>query len=229
MLLWTYQADFSKTNSKPSASSESSPLRDPLYASFLNRHFWAYALVICAGYTAFRCYTTQTPFLFQAQGYAEHEMGYFYAALAVSYIAGNLTVKSLILKIAGQRLGYLGLLLFLVGSPLMVVSAIRYAGNPWAITLPMCMITFGNGMLFPICSANALSALPTRRSGLGSGLLGSTKLFCAALFIHLISHFYTAIPNLLAWAILIVTLSGALGYAVLTSLANRKSSLLQLT
>lgn len=149
-----------------------------------NLPFLGYACIICAGFCVFRAYTVESPFVFYKQGFLVEELGTFYVALSIAYIAGNLIAKRYIEILSLEKLIKLGLLFSLLGGLGMVVFAHHFEQNPLSVILPMSVITLGNGLLFPTSSAAAMNAVPHQHKGLASGMVGTLQFIAAALCIY---------------------------------------------
>lgn len=145
-----------------------------------NLEFLGYAFIIGAGFCVFRSYSVEAPFVFSNQGYAAEEMGHFYFVLAIAYIAGNLFAKKLINKMIVDSVLRVGFLFFILGGFSMVGSLLLFENNPFIIIIPMAVITFGNGLLFPVASAAAMTSVRAEHYGAASGLLGAIQCVLAA-------------------------------------------------
>src|SRR5207245_5910815 len=99
---------------------------------------------------------------------------------------GNLGAKKLVSFCSVEKALSVGFLFFVFGGVTLVLSAYFFAANPLAIIVPMSIITIGNGFLFPIGSAAAMSSVPSHFAGVASGLLGSLQLSIAALSVYYI-------------------------------------------
>lgn len=153
-----------------------------------NINFISYVLIICAGYCAFRCYAVESPFVFDSHGFVAEEMGSFYVALSVAYIIGNLFAKKFINKMSLERVLSIGFWFFVLGGLCMVAGAFHIEKTPYAVIIPMALVTLGNGFLFPTGSASAMASVPGSFSGLASGLLGAFQFILAALCINWIGE-----------------------------------------
>lgn len=145
-----------------------------------NASFLGYVAIICAGFCAFRSYSAASPFVFDNQGYIAKEMGHFYIVLSIAYIIGNLSAKKLVNHLSLERVLGIGFFFFVSGSVSMVISTMYFQNSPYAIILPMAVITLGNGFLFPTASAAALGSVPSAFSGMASGLMGALQFLLAA-------------------------------------------------
>jgi len=145
-----------------------------------NLEFLGYVLIVGAGFCVFRSYSVESPFVFNSQGYAAEKMGQFYIAIALAYIAGNLFAKKLINKSTVEYVLRVGFLFFILGGLCMVGSLLIFENNPFGLIAPMAVITFGNGLLFPVASAAAMTSVRAEHYGLASGLLGAIQCTLAA-------------------------------------------------
>lgn len=149
-----------------------------------NLKFLGYAFILCSGFAVFRCYTVESPFVFDNQGYMAEEMGQFYIALSLAYLAGNLWAKRLVNFLSVEQVIRRGFIFSVVGGILMVFGAFCFGTSPYAVILPMAVITLGNGFLFPTSSAGAMASVPAQFSGMASGLMGSLQFVVAAFCVH---------------------------------------------
>lgn len=147
---------------------------------FKNLNFLGYALVICCGFAVFRCYTVESPFVFDNQGYVVHETGQFYIALSIAYIIGNLMAKKLVTKAPIERVLSIGFLFFVTGGLMLVLGAFHIEKSPYMVIIPMAIVTLGNGFLFPTGSAGAMTSVPNSFAGMASGLMGALQFVSAA-------------------------------------------------
>jgi len=154
-----------------------------------NLEFLGYAFIVCAGFCVFRSYSVESPFVFNGQGYSAEEMGHFYIALSLAYIVGNLSAKKLIAKMTVEKVLRIGFLLFVLGGACMVGGAAIFIGNPYALIIPMSVVTLGNGFLFPVASASAMTAVRSEFAGTASGLMGAIQCLTAAFCSHWIGKF----------------------------------------
>jgi DHA1 family bicyclomycin/chloramphenicol resistance-like MFS transporter len=169
-------------NKVPSVSADHLPTSKRRgYSDVLgNLEFLGYALIIGTGFCVFRSYSVESPFVFSNLGYAAEKMGQFYIALAVSYIAGNLFAKKLINKSPVEYVLRVGFSFFIVGGLCMVGSLLVFDNSLFGLIIPMAIVTFGNGLLFPVASAAAMTAVRSEHYGIASGLLGAIQCVLAA-------------------------------------------------
>lgn len=190
-----------------------------------NLNFLGYAMVLGSSFAAFRCYAAESPFVFHNQGYLVEERGTFYISLSVGYILGNLCAKKLVNTLSVEKVLNIGFLFLTLGGGSMVIGTLFYAEMPQAIILPMALITFGNGFLFPTSSAGAMSSVPTAFSGMASGLMGSLQFLTAALCINWVGEVCQGEALWMSLFISVIILMGLASYRLL-ALAPKPQSLI---
>lgn len=154
-----------------------------------NPEFLSFAFIICAGFSVFRSYTVESPFVFNNQGFGAEEIGHFYIALSLAYLIGNLTARKLSNSLNISQLLAIGFSFFVLGGLCMLTSSYLFSASPYSIIAPMAIITTGNGFLFPVASAGALTAVSSKYAGTASGLMGAMQFVFAALCINWIGDF----------------------------------------
>ncbi len=155
----------------------------------MNADFLGYSLIVSAGFSAFRSFTAESPFVFNKHGYGPDEMGHFYIALSAAYLIGNLIAKKLVGNMNLERVLSIGFGFLCLGGIALYLGSHYVDFSPYMIILPMAMVTLGNGFLFPTGSAGALSSVPVNISGTASGLVGALQFVLAAICIHWIGGF----------------------------------------
>lgn len=177
-----------------------------------NFKFLGYALILCSGFAVFRCYTVESPFVFDNQGYVAEEMGQFYIALSLAYMAGNLWAKRLVNSLSVEQVIRRGFVFSVVGGILMVIGAFCFENSPYAVILPMAVITLGNGFLFPTSSAGAMASVPVQFSGMASGLMGSLQFVVAAFCVHWVGEICQGQAEIMSLYLGTVIFIGLLNY-----------------
>jgi len=145
-----------------------------------NPEFWGYALMVGASFAVFRSYSVESPFVFSNQGYEAEEIGHFYISLSIAYLVGNLIAKKMINRFSLNKVLKIGVSILISGGCLMSFSTYLFQNNPYALIIPMSVVTLGNGFLFPVASAGALTAVSNAFAGTASGLMGATQFILAA-------------------------------------------------
>lgn len=185
------------------------------FGMFRNLEFVGYALIVCTGFCVFRSYTVESPFVFSRQGYDAEEIGHFYIALSLAYLSGNLVAKKLVNRMSLERVLRIGLTFSVLGAGCFIVAVLMFADNPYAVIIPMSIITFGNGFLFPISTAGAMTAVPSDVSGTASGLMGAVQFVTAALCINWVGKLCQGNGMVLSFFIGTVILCGLCSYLFL--------------
>jgi DHA1 family bicyclomycin/chloramphenicol resistance-like MFS transporter len=147
-------------------------LQNPLYL--------AYTIIVCSAYSAYFAYLAGSPFVFNELGYLPEQTGFFYIALALSYVAGNLTGKKYIKTHAIDRAISVGMVAFVFGGFLMFFFGIKGVSSPLEIIIPMTILTFGNGFLLPLGVGSVVTIFP-EMAGTASGLMGLIQLGSASI------------------------------------------------
>jgi DHA1 family bicyclomycin/chloramphenicol resistance-like MFS transporter len=181
-----------------------------------NRQFLGYTFALCAGFAAFRSFAVESPFVFNHQGYNAEEMGSFYIALSVAYVFGNLIAKHLLKTKPLERLLYMGFFFGLIGSGFMIVSSLYFKQSPYGIILPMAIVVLGNGFLFPMGSAGAMTAVPAMYSGRASGFMGALQFVFAATCINWVGKVCHGQGISLSLYIMVIVLMGLFSYRLLS-------------
>jgi MFS transporter, DHA1 family, multidrug resistance protein len=179
---------------------------------FKNRIFWGYTLIVGAAFAAFRTYTAESPFVFHYLGFSALEIGHFYLPLSISYLAGNILTKKLLNQFSVNTLMKAGLQIMLAGGLLMVALGLAGWITPISIILSISVVTFSNGFLLPCGNAAALTAVPSRATGLAAALIGITQLSIALLSVYLTSHIAHGQFLPLACAIFVLSVLATFNY-----------------
>ncbi len=189
----------------------------PKYVGVLrNLEFLGYVFIISASFCVFRCYTVESPFVFNTLGFGAKEIGHFYIVLSIAYLIGNLTAKKLTQKMNIEKLLQIGMSFFVLGGFCMIVSSLILEHSPYTIIIPMCVITLGNGFLFPVASAGAMTSVSAELIGTASGLMGAIQFVCAAFCVSWIGQLCQGKVIPLSFSIGFVCLIGLMSYLMLT-------------
>lgn len=161
------------------------------YASILGqRTFWAYALIPCFANVIFYGYISESSFVFVSHGYSPSQIGSFYIAISLSYLAGNLLSRKLIERISLSQALLWGYMIAVTGALAMLVT--NMIGDFYAIKiwLPVAALALGNGFLMPLGTAGVIGNFK-EKAGYASAILGFVQLgsaSCSALAVGLVSH-----------------------------------------
>jgi len=180
ILLSTIACLDNRTPAQVSPVLEAPVVRRAYFSVMSNAEFLGYAFIICACYCIFRSYSVESPFVFSKQGYEAEEIGNFYISLSFSYLVGNLLAKKLINRLSLNKVLKIGISILIAGGCLLIAATSFSADSPYALILPMSVITLGNGFLFPVASAGALTAVSNTFAGTASGMMGAMQFILAA-------------------------------------------------
>ncbi len=186
-----------------------------------NLEFVCYVLIIGSCFSAFRSYIVESPFVFTNQGYSVQEIGRFYLIPSVTYIAGNLVAKKLIHSQTLSLVLGRGIFFFGLGSFCLLAAAFLLGHSPYPLILAMSILTMGNGFLFPVGHAGAMTAAPTRLAGTASGIVGASGFITAAFCITWVGPLCGGDPLKLALFIGVTALLGLASYGVIRSQFNK--------
>ncbi len=183
--------------------------------------FVGYVLIICAAICVFRIYNVESPFIFSKENFLSQQIGTFYLAIASTYILGNFMAGYLMRKISMNAVLKIGFTLFIFGGILMVIFSHLANTNPLSIIVPMSIVTLGNGFLYPVASAGAMTAVSRDYAGTASGLLGASGFITSALCVNWVGEICHGEANLLSLFVSIITLLGFASYTFLVSPSRR--------
>lgn len=154
--------------------------------------FWQLTMIVSllfAGYLAFLS-TISVLFVIEL-GVSKQALPWFQGALLGSWLVASLTTASTIERLGHFKIKIFGTLFIVLGGIGLVGAALFTPTNPYLLTLPMVIYTFGlnwtQGLYFPEC----MEILPDIK-GITASLLTSGRLFITALIVGLASQFYNA-------------------------------------
>ncbi len=192
------------------------------YRQVMNHvEFLCYVLIVCASFAAFRCYVVESPFYFVSQGYSAEEMGRFYVALSITYVIGNLVAKKCIHKMSLENVLKIGMIIFVLGAFLLIGTAHFYPTLPFLIIGSMSVITLGNGFIFPVASAGALTVVRVELSGTASGILGASGFLFSAFSVTWIGALCHGAVDHMSLFIGMICSVGIFSYLLLTSIHSK--------
>lgn len=204
--------DNPREHARPMTSTDDTDRSSLILLILKNRIFWGYTLIVAMAFAAFRTYTAESPFVFHQMGFSSLEIGNFYLPLSLTYLAGNLLTKKLLNRHHVDTLIKLGLQIMLGGSILMVILGFLAIPHPAVIFLSMSIVTFSNGFLIPCGNAAALTAVPSRLTGMAAALVGITQQGIALCSVYCISGIAKGQFLLLSWVIFALSLLGIVNY-----------------
>jgi DHA1 family bicyclomycin/chloramphenicol resistance-like MFS transporter len=156
----------------------------------LSLPFWQLTIIVSllfAGYLAFLA-TISVLFVIEL-GVSKQALPWFQGALLGAWLVASLTSPSIIRKWGNFKVKILGMGCVLTGGLGLGCAAWLTPQNPYLLTLPMFIYTFGvnwtQGLYFP----EGMEILPDIK-GITASLLTSARLLITACLVDLGSHFY---------------------------------------
>lgn len=177
---------------------------DPLYRGYVV----TLVLVFCG---IFSFISGSSFVLIEAVGLSPDQFGLSFAAIVAGYMAGTFASGRLTRRLGVDRMIELGLAAALAGS--LPMAGLGLAGHASALTivLPMAVFMAGAGMVLPNAMAGAVGPYP-QMAGSASALLGFLQMGTAALVGAAVGHLHDGTPRVMAGAIALVSVLGALSY-----------------
>ena len=177
----------------------------------VQRTFVLYTMVVCAIYSAWFVYLTQSTFIFHSLGLSENQAGWLYIPLTCGIFFGNFVSKKLLDRIGYDHIVGLGVACFVTGGIVFAVGAWLGHSSTILVILPMAMVSLANGSSLSLAVSGAVASNPQRAAS-ASGLVGFFQIGSAALSTALVSLLFGTSYKVLAFAIL--------GFALLALVAT---------
>ncbi|MBP1208348.1 DHA1 family bicyclomycin/chloramphenicol resistance-like MFS transporter [Duganella sp. 1411] len=166
-----------------------------------HRTFVLYTMVVCAIYSAWFVYLTQSTFIFHALGLSENQAGWLYIPLTCGIFLGNFISKKLLERIGYDHIVGLGVACFVTGGLVFAATAWLGSASATLVILPMTMVSLANGSSLSLAVSGAVASNPQRAAS-ASGLVGFFQIGSAALSTALVSLLFGTGYAVLAFAIL---------------------------
>lgn len=134
--------------------------------------FRAWALLVAATYGGLFAFLAGSAFvLIDVLGVSRVACGLFIACNSLSYLAGTIGCRRLLLRHGLAGAVRRGAVFTLAGGAVMVALALAGVRSPWAIVLPQMLFAFGHGIHQP-CGQVAVVAPFPQQAGAASALAG---------------------------------------------------------
>lgn len=152
------------------------------WAGILSHHtFWSYALLQAATYGGLFVFLASSSFVFiEYLGLSATHYGTIMFSMSVSYIAGTLLCRRLLLLVSIQRTVVVGGACALIGSSLMILLVVLGFESLWALLLPFYLFMVGHGINQPCAQSGVMGPFPNA-AGAASAL--SSLVMVAAAFV----------------------------------------------
>ncbi|MGF1741990.1 multidrug effflux MFS transporter [Vibrio profundum] len=167
--------------------------------------FLRYNCLVCAIYSAWFVYLTQSPFLFTQLNMSPHQIGWLYLPLTLTIISANFTSKWLLARCQYQSIVRGGLYSFLLGGMCYIITSWIGVHSVWTIVIPMCLVAVSNGSSLPLAISAAISE-QRQYQAIASGLVGFCQIASSALISGLISQVWGMSTTVLATSIALLSI-----------------------
>jgi DHA1 family bicyclomycin/chloramphenicol resistance-like MFS transporter len=177
------------------------------YGWLLKRpRFDAYALTTGFNTSVFFSFIAGAPYIMvEILGRSPLEYGIWFIVSSFGYMAGNGLAGRFSTRLGVDRMIGLGTLLSLSGAMAALGLFLAGAHAPWALFVPMVLVTLGNGLSIPNGIAGAVSVNP-HLAGTAAGLAGFLQLGLGALTSQSVGYLQDVEP----YAMIYVMTAGAL-------------------
>ncbi|GGE19936.1 MFS transporter, DHA1 family, bicyclomycin/chloramphenicol resistance protein [Gemmobacter megaterium] len=177
--------------------------------------FWGYAISASAGSGTFFSFLGGAPAVgTQVFGMSPAELGLYFAAPGIGYMAGNYLSARLAMRLGIMRMVVYGTVVLCIPLAVMLFLALSGQLTPLGFFGMMSLVGLGNGMSLPSANAGMMSVRPDlvgSASGLGGALMIGGGAALSALAAVVMGDGTSALPLIvLMWASAMVALAAAL-------------------
>lgn len=166
-----------------------------------SRVFLGHALALSCMFSAHYAFMSGASFvLIELFGVAESRFGWYFMAVVLAFITGNLTGARLSRYIDRHPLVLLGGVCLSCGGALMALLTLLGVASPTAIIGPQLLSGLGAGILLPQLISGALAPFP-QMAGTAAALLGFFQMSAAAFTSWLVGYLYDGTARPMAFTI----------------------------
>lgn len=152
--------------------------------------FWQLTAMCCLVFGAFLAFLSTTSLLFVLElGVSKGAFPYFQGALLAAWVVGNLTCAPAIRTWGLGQVKMGGAILVGFGGISLLAAGWLTPDNPYALTAPMVIFTFGANWMVGLYFPESMELLPHIK-GVTASLLTSARLLTAALVVALAGYLY---------------------------------------
>ena len=170
--------DLDETNLNRSANMLSQIKSYPLL--LLSMNFWPPTLVSAFSFSIFGIFFVGAPFVaVNVYGLSPSQIGLLLAFIPLGFVPGNIIVGKIVDRFSTKLLLILGSVL-LISGPLIALLTSNLYTHPLAFFLPMLIMGFGTGVIWPVANTAIIQAVPSlagSASGISSALMVITSAF----------------------------------------------------
>ena len=168
--------DLDETNLNRSANMLSQIKSYPLL--LLSMNFWPPTLVSAFSFSIFGIFFVGAPFVaVNVYGLSPSQIGLLLAFIPLGFVPGNIIVGKIVDRFSTKLLLILGSVL-LISGPLIALLTSNLYTHPLAFFLPMLIMGFGTGVIWPVANTAIIQAVPSlagSASGISSALMVITS------------------------------------------------------
>ena len=170
--------DLDETNLNRSANMLSQIKSYPLL--LLSMNFWPPTLVSAFSFSIFGIFFVGAPFVaVNVYGLSPSQIGLLLAFIPLGFVPGNIIVGKIVDRFSTKLLLILGSVL-LISGPLIALLTSNLYTHPLAFFLPMLIMGFGTGIIWPVANTAIIQAVPSL-AGSASGISSALMVIASAL------------------------------------------------
>ena len=204
--------DLNETNLNKSTDMLSQIKSYPLL--LLSMGFWPPTLVSAFSFSIFGLFFVGAPFVaVKVYGLSPSQIGLLLGFIPLGFVPGNIIVGKIVDRFSTRPLLIFGSIL-LISGPLIAILTTNLYTHPLAFFLPMLIMGFGTGIIWPVANTAIIQAVPSL-AGSASGISSALMVITSALS-----------SGFLGWNIeTIDPIMGLVGMLILAGVATIISSL----
>ena len=170
--------DLNETNLNKSPNMLSQIKSYPLL--LLSMNFWPPTLVSAFSFSIFGIFFVGAPFVaVNVYGLSPSQIGLLLAFIPLGFVPGNIIVGKIVDRFSTKLLLILGSVL-LISGPLIALLTSNLYTHPLAFFLPMLIMGFGTGIIWPVANTAIIQAVPSL-AGSASGISSALMVITSAL------------------------------------------------
>ncbi len=178
MLFGLILYDLDETNLNRSPNMLSQIKSYPLL--LLSMNFWPPTLVSAFSFSIFGIFFVGAPFVaVNVYGLSPSQIGLLLAFIPLGFVPGNIIVGKIVDRFSTKLLLILGSMLLICG-PLIALLTSNLYTHPLAFFLPMLIMGFGTGIIWPVANTAIIQAVPSL-AGSASGISSALMVITSAL------------------------------------------------
>ena len=170
--------DLNETNLNKSTDMLSQIRSYPLL--LLSMNFWPPTLVSAFSFSIFGLFFVGAPFVaVNVYGLSPSQIGLLLGFIPLGFVPGNIIVGKIVDRFSTKFLLIFGSIL-LISGPLIAILTTNLYAHPLAFFLPMLIMGFGTGIIWPVANTAIIQAVPSL-AGSASGISSALMVITSAL------------------------------------------------